>query len=356
MPYCHYTLATNIGADLVNGHDFEYVNMDHYRVLGARADGDTDTIGTQFGQRLFKKLIQASFIDVHETESQGTPSANIILGETIILDPKREEWSLESENMRLLEKYASRETVDRAHRLIGTERFRNEISRKIHGALLLRNEVDELKGNMALTAYSGAAMAIRCADGNPRHLIRIFNSLLMCIPPEYKWLFVMKGIRKKSLISSADQNRAMRSLSAITLNQVRSFPDIGPELHSFLYMLGEYMQFNFYKRPLTTDQVSSVHIDNTISHNDWKLIRVAVGHGLLYPNVGSGNPDEMPWRSGIFHLAYSLAPNFLLLPRRGKAVKLSTIKKFYSLPQNEREALIKNGNNQLSMFDEGDET
>ena len=347
MPYCHYTLATNIGADLVHGHDFEYVNMDSDRILLARAKGEADTIGTRFGRTLFKNIFEASEAEFAEVKDREVPSAWDVLGVSEILDPRREDWHPKSENIKLLEKYASQATVERAHKLIRTKRFRNEISRKIHGALLLRKAIDDLKGNKVLTVYSGARMAIRCADGNPRQLIRIFNSLLQ------KWLMARRR-RKAPWISSKDQTRAMLALSASTLNQVRSLPDIGPELHSFLCMLGDYMRVSLYEKPLTTDQITSVTIDDTVSEVEWKLVRVAVGHGLLHPNIGFGNPDEMPWREGTFHLAYALAPHFFLLPRRGKSVKLTAIKKFNATSQIKDKTRMKYGNKQFSLFGEGD--
>lgn len=353
MPYCHYTLATNIGVDLVPGQDFEYVNMGSDRVLTARAMGEKDTIGTQFGRALFKRLIEASDPQVASASGRETPSATDVLGESEILDPRYENWGTDSDNMKLLVKYSSKETVARAMRLIGSNRFRNEISRKIHGALLLRNEIEEMKGNKAPSAYSGTRMAIRCADDNPRRLIRIFNALLMIQSNEQKKL---RKARRMSWISPEDQTRAMRTLSASTLKQVRSFPDVGPELHKFLLMLGEYMYFDLHVKPLTTDQITSLIIDDLISEREWKLVQVAVGQGLLYPNVGTGNPDEMPLREGTFRLAYILAPYFFLLPRRGKAAKLTTIKKFNSKPQIERETFIKYGHEQLSLFDESDES
>jgi hypothetical protein len=49
--------------------------------------------------------------------------------------------------------------------------------------------------------------------------------------------------------------------------------------------------------------------------------------GLLFPNVGANNPDQMPDREGTFHLAYVLAPMYRLLPRRGRAHALRTMLK-----------------------------
>lgn len=352
MPYCHYTLATNIGADLVNGQDFEYVNMDLDNVINARTSGEMETIGTWFGRTLFGKLIEASPPQVKEGRNREIPSATDVLGRNKILEPRRKDWSAESDNMKMLKKYASQKTVARAQRLIGTKKFRDEISRKIHGALLLRKEIDELKGNKALTAYSGARMVIRCADGNPRHLIRIFNVLLMKLTSKQKWLLARR--LKANPISSKEQTRAMRALSATTLKQVRSFPYIGPNLHEFLCMLGKYMRANLHEKPLTTDQVTSIVLDDTISELEWKLVQVAVDHGLLHPNVGSGNTDEMPWKEGTFHLAYALAPHFLLLPRRGKPVKLTVIRKFHAMAQKKKKAIMKYGHEQRYLFDEGD--
>lgn len=354
MPYCHYTLATNIGAALVPGQDFGYVNMDSDRVLNARASGDPDTIGTRFGRTLFRKLLEASDTQIESASDREPPRITDVLGESALLDPKQEDWSADSENMQLLEKYASPETLQRARRLAGTPSFAPAISRKINGALQLRRQVDELKGNKALTAYSGARMAIRCGDDNPRHMIKIFNALRLLQSRE-KGRSLMR-VRRVSLISPEDQTRAMRTLSTNTLNQYRSFPVVGPALHAFLCMLGEYMQANLHKRPLTTDQISSVTIDKNVTDECWKLVCVAVGHGLLHPNVGSANPDEMPWREGTFHLAYAFSPHFLLLPRRGKSTSLSTILQDTQNPSQSATMPLASDPNQLTLFNDGEES
>jgi len=352
MPYCHYTLATNIGAPLVPGQDFGYVNMESDRVLTARTRGDPDTIGTLFGRTLFKRFLDASDPQVVADHDRRILGATEVLGESKLLDPWKEDWSPGSENMQLLERYASRETVDRAKRLLGTPAFMPAIGRKIHGPLLLRKQVDELKGNKAMTVYSGARMAIRCADDNPRHMIRIFNALLQLQSKEQK-RFLRVG--RTSWISPENQTQAMRTLAASTLTQSQHYPDVGPELHKFLCMLGEFMKADLHDAPLTTDQVTSVAIENTVADRDWRLICVAVGHGLLHPNVGTGQPDEMPWREGTFHLAYSLAPHFLLLPRRGKAASLTSIRRFSRMNQRERQSYLGEVDRQMRLFEDGGE-
>lgn len=353
MPYCHYTLSTNIGADLVPGHDFDYVNMDSDRVIQARIIGESDTIGTMFGRTLFKKIFEAS----EKSASSGgkeIPSAYDILGESEILDPQRKDWDPQSDNFKMLETYASEATIKRARRLVGKKNFKSQISRKIHGALLLRKEMEKLKGNKAHTSYSGARMAIRCADGNPRHLIKIFNQLLMQLSHQQKRLVMYRNRRKKPWISPADQTRIMRALSTTTLNRVKSFPKVGPELHFFLSQLGQYMHTKLYKKPLSTDQVSSIQIDSSVSIKDWDLIRVAVGHGLLHPNVGYNNPDDMPLREGTFRLSYSLSPHFYLIPRKGKSVRISTVKKFSEQCQDPNNRCTATAFKQIPIFNDGD--
>jgi hypothetical protein len=93
-------------------------------------------------------------------------------------------------------------------------------------------------------------------------------------------------------------------------------------------MVGEYMRVKLHNEPLRTDQISSIEIDRSDSGRHWALIKAAVGLGLLFPNISFSNPDQMPYREGVFHLAYVLAPHFKLLPRRGKAARLSTILNF----------------------------
>jgi len=193
-------------------------------------------------------------------------------------------------------------------------------------------------------------MAIRCADGNPRRLIRIFNTLLMLRTNEQR---KMHKQRKASVIPYRVQTNAMLSQSASTLNQVRSLPVVGYKLHEFLCMLGNYMHADIYEKPIGTDQISSIELDDDVSDEEWELIKKGVGEGFLYPNISSGNPDEVPWRKGTFHLTYALAPHFFLLPRRGKSAKLGKIKMFQEMSKKEQKAFVKSGHRQLSLFDEG---
>ncbi len=117
------------------------------------------------------------------------------------------------------------------------------------------------------------------------------------------------------------------------------------------------MHSELHDKPLGTDQVSSIKIDDSISDFEWNLIQVAVGYGLLHPNIGTNNTDEMPWRSGTYHLSYSLAPHFLLFPRKGKAVNLKTIINMNGKNRiNFRTATQNKTLEQLSLFKKGEES
>jgi hypothetical protein len=216
-----------------------------------------------------------------------------------------------------------------------------QISRKIHGALLLREAFANLVGNAETDIYSGATLVIRCGDANPRRLIRIFNALILTV-----W---KKSRRRGALprIDTKDQSRIMRRLSTSALARVQSEPKCGRALFSFLTILGDYMHSYFHERPLTTDQITSIRIDSSISDENWELVQRSVELGLLFPNIGAHTRDEMPEKEGTFHLAFILAPHFFLLPRRGKATSLSAV---LEEMKSARRVPTKNDDGQMSLL------
>ncbi len=313
MPYRHYTLATNTDVPLNVGQDFEYVYIDRDPMAGLKKGNDEG----QFAKEIFDKRAAVSTSKYHNIK------LSTILGKSYLLEPKKSNWTRDSREMKLLLKFGDAKTVRRALRLIKTpKQFADQISRKIHSALFLREAIASLKGRMELDCYSGDLMAIRCGDGNPRRLIRIFNSLLL----EAKWKITAKGKKVPVKLSNKEQTRILTSFSSSTLSRVQSEMDFGPQLYRLIDMIGNFMRNELHDGPLTTDQMSSIRIDN-IDDETWQLIEGAVGLGLLYPNISTNNPDQMPYKDGTFHLAYVLAPHFKILPRRGKAVKLSSLLK-----------------------------
>jgi hypothetical protein len=311
MPYVHHTIDTNTRVPLAVGHDFEYVYIDQDPVIWAGKRGEE---GSTFATMLFNKRAKIS------RKRYRNVTLPDLLGHSELLDPKQSQWGPESDNMALLKKYGSEDTLRRAKSLYNyPKRFSDEIARKIHGALLLRHAIQSQKGHEEIDVYSGMAMIIRCGDANPRRLISIFNNLLM----EVQWPR-QNGLRKICLPPKI-QTKVLIAFSTSTLTRIQAEEQCGLQLYKLIKDIGEYMRISLHKEPLSTDQVSSIIVDTTISDEQWNLIKSAVGLGLLYPNISTSNPDQMPERHGIFRLAYVLAPHFRILPRRGRARKLSSI-------------------------------
>ncbi|MGA2964541.1 MAG: hypothetical protein ABSD96_23000 [Candidatus Korobacteraceae bacterium] len=315
MPYAHYTLATNTPVPLDVGHDFEYVYIDQDPVLQETLSDEEDQ---QFANTIFNKRARASGSKYRQLVLKE------LLGPSILLDRQVNAPDDVERFLNLLRTHANAETILRAERLkMDPGAFRDQVGRKLQGALLLRDAVHRQRGREELSVYSGASMAIRCGDGNPRRLIRIFNSFLLKVQWSHRG-----GKRRHLLLTPKEQTRTLTSLSTSTLTRIQSEPNVGPKLYHLLKSIGDFMQFQLLERPLGTDQVSSIELDTHIGDEDWELVQRSVGLGLLYPNVNANNPDEMPEREGTFRLAYILAPYFRILPRRGKSRRLSSVFKF----------------------------
>ena len=242
MPYAHYTLATNTDVSLDVGHDFEYVYIDFDPVLFARARGEKTYMGTAFAQSLFDRRASASGIATTEATNENAVTLGSFLGPSILLDDKGADWTSDSKMMKLLKKLGSSVTVNRAEELLRPPEFKPTISRKIHGALLLRESFDELKGRAELAIYSGAKMVVRCGDANPRRLIRIFNGLIL----EAKRSMVHQD-QMLPRLSQRAQTRVLRKLSTSYLERVQSEPEVGKQLYDFPKNIGFYMQVEFHE-------------------------------------------------------------------------------------------------------------
>lgn len=337
MPYSHLASETITSVALDPGHDYEYVYLDNDPTVRAQMSFEKGRIGTQFARQLFSKRVEAG------VSKYRSATLEELLGSSQLLDPEEEDWSEGSQNRKLLEKYASRETLARAQKLYGTEKFSSEIGRKVHSALLLHAAVAEVErgGRRQLRAYSGATMAMRCSDSNPRRLIRIFNAMLLGA----KWK-EERGTQVPERLARETQTRILRRIARQILRSAYSEPKCGPRLFEMLNMIGEFMRHSLHERPLSTDQVSSILIKGAIGDQDWAVVQRAVQKGYLYPNMHLDSPDELPEKSGTFHFAYVFAPQFYLMPRRGKARTLETIQEFW------KEARSKWDPGQLRLFAE----
>lgn len=320
MPYSHHTLQTNTRVSLDVGDDFEYVNIDADPTLFARTDGESQTIGTQFARAIFNKRAETSVQSIKRISVQD------LLGDSLLLDEKNDDWKPNSHEMRLLKSYCTQKTILRANRLLGSAKFKQEISRKIHGTLLLREEYEKVEGNYKPGIYSGVTLAIRCGDSNPRRIIKIFNALLLATTNK-KRRATTGPRRRHSILTPKEQTRVLRKFSETLFNYVQSEPEYGLRLFAFLKLIGEYLSSHLHNKKMSTDQVSAIEIDQTISDDHWEIVKCAVERSYLCPKIGPDNPDYIPQKEGVFHFANGLAPHFFLLPRRGKAHKLSSILK-----------------------------
>lgn len=318
MPYQHHTLQTNTRVPLNVGHDFEYVyiDMDPIYLSSYGAEEKNSFATTIFGKRM--KIYKTLFRQI---------SLKQLLGPSQLLERKDYNFGDKyNDIMQKINQHCSEETISRAKKLFDSKsKFSDQISRKIHSALLLKEAVIASKGRAEMDIYSGNKMAIRCGDGNPRRLIRIFNSMLLELPD----LGNIKIDKDGPILSKNKQNSILTAFSNSTLTRVQSEPKYGRQLYNMLQNVGQYMHYFLHKLPLTTDQLSSLTIDGSVTDLQWELIKNAVGLGLLFPNVSHNNPDQMPEREGTFHLAYVLAPHFRILPRRGSSQNLSLILKNY---------------------------
>ena len=293
---------------LAVGHDFEYVYVDQDPIIWAGKKGEE---GYSFASTLFNKRAKAS------TKKYKNITLSELLGDSPLLNPTDNEWGPTSNNIVLLRKYASEITLNRAEKLLNyPNKFSDQIARKIHSALLLRDAIQSKRGHEEITLYSGVSLVVRCGDANPRRLITIFNNLLMEIP---------SSKYNKHHLSPRTQSKVLITFSTTTLETIQSEEKYGHELYDFIRDIGDYMNKSLYTQPLSTDQISSIVIDKTISDTQWNLVKAAVGLGLLFPNISTANPNQLPERHGVFRLAYVLAPHFRLLPRKGKPVRISTI-------------------------------
>ena len=343
VPYSHH-LETTTPMPVDPGHDFEYVYLDRDPVFLERTRYERGRIGTSFARKLFSKRAAVS------GEQFARVTVHDLLGNSEILDPRPEDWKPDSPNMKLLAQYASPETIDRATKMQGKPEFMSQIGRKLHGALILRHKVASLKGRTSLDVYSGATMAMRCGDSNPRRLIRIFNAMLLAA----RWRTSVEGTFNDRPIEPDKQTQILVRLSDDILSATQSEPQVGAELFHLITMIGEYMRHSLHEMPITTDQISSIWIDDKIPQSEWRLIARAVALGLLYPSVNQNNPDELPVKQGTFHLSYALAPHFRILPRRGKARSLSTIERFARTGEEDAEDTAADEAQMKLQFDQED--
>lgn len=313
MPFAHHTLATNLDDPVREGNDFEYIYVDREPIdsRGGQAEGEF----LLFAREIFKIRVSVLSPQLINLTLKG------LLGGSLLLDEKNVESQEDIESfMYLLRKHANPLTIARAERLRGTKKFKSEIVRKMHGALLLREELHHHHGNARLRIYSGEATVVRCCDGNARRLMRVVNHLVQKIK--------IDGNGKPNFpLDAGTQNEVLTSIARDTLSRTQSEPPNGALTARFLKAIGEFLKFQFSNssRRLGSDQVTSVTIEESDGEDTQRFIKQAIQLSLMIPakDVALMTPNRTC--TGTFHLAFLFAPLFHLLPRRNDSVRLTSV-------------------------------
>jgi len=313
MPFAHHTLATNLDDPVREGNDFEYINVDQESI---------DSRGGQF-EGEFLKFARAVFERRMFFNSPKFKSLTLrsLLGGSPLIENKRVDTPEEREQfMALLRKHANPSTIARAERLKGTPGFKNEIIRKMHGALLLREALKSFHGNSRLRIYYGEPMVVRCCDGNARRLMRVINQLVQKIQVDRAGNAILP-------IDPGVQNQILESLARDTLSRVHSEPPNGFVAALYLNQIGKFFQrqFSSSDRSLGSDQITSIKITEEDGDEAQKFIKQAVQLSLMIPSKEVTLTASDRSCAGVFHLAFLFAPLFHLLPRRNDSVRLSKI-------------------------------
>ncbi len=309
MPYRHYTLETNTGTPLNMGHDFDYLNIDKQGLHG-NSKNNPQNFFENFAEKLFKKRIENSSITNKDV------SLKYLLGSSILIDSPKEAIP-DEQLMEKVREYCDSNTIQRAERLIDIDPalFESSISRKLRGTLILKDSFQHYKGNASPSIYSGYSLVVRCADGNPRRLLRIFN---------YIFSKHIETCTELKPLSDKEQGSKLKEFSYSELDGLNLEID-GKKAFDLFTTIGRFLKDKLHIDKINTDTYSSFSFD--VEDDDlWKNIEKAVDLGLIYPDFrGLDNDNKMPNRKGRFALAFCLSPHFYLMPRKGNSIRLSII-------------------------------
>ena len=352
MPYGHYTLETDNGATPVTpGHDFEYLHMEEGwgvsdgEIEGQNGELKQDAAMQRFGELLFQKVL-SQYLNCDDKSNYLFKN---YFGKCELLDPQKDaDWTENSHNMSMLRKYGTDELIARAAKIQSQkdkEKFMNEVGRKIRGALVLREDFDSRKGRSKSGIFSGASMIVKCADGNPRLLIRILCRIFAGI-----------DVQKRSQITSVRQDEILKNLAKNFLNQIRSYQNVGLKLYESVNVAGKYMARELYDKKIASDCVFSIKIPepNEKDCGRRELIMSAIKYGVLKPNdVAKINYGAKATLGGIYHLSYIFCPLFRIQPRFGKAVAFHTMERRMKEVNSRKKADVgANGQLMLDLFNE----
>lgn len=309
MPYRHYTLETNTGAPLNIGHDFDYLNIDKQGLHG-NTKNNSQHFFEIFAENLFKKRIENSSV------ANKNITLKALLGGSILIDSPKDVFS-DDELMSKISEYCDDATVKRAERLSveNNELFESSVARKVRGTLILKDSFQSYKGNASPSIYSGYSLVVRCSDGNPRRLLRVFN---------YLFSKNVESCAEMNHLSDKEQGAKLKEFSYSELDGL-NLEISGKKAFDLFTTIGRFLKDKLHTDKINTETYNSFSFD-VDDDEMWGHIETAVDLGLIYPDFrGLDNGNKMPNRKGRFTLAFCLSPHFYLMPRKGNAIRLSTI-------------------------------
>lgn len=328
-PYCHYTLATETAAPLIEDHDFSYVHMDNDRLI------DLETLPYKIDPADARFAFHIALF-LRRAEAANIPAdaklLHRLLGASEVLDFTPVTNANVVAQVRNMARHANNETQDRLNKQITAfnratneatkkdirRKLSDELLRKLKPAVRLRELVREKIGARKGVAYSGMSMVLSCTDGNPRILIRTFKGLF----PDLRAVAAdPAGINP---ISAERQNEVMEIISGRFSDSIWAVPDVGPNLSQLIRLLGDEFRRQLHAAPIGTDVPASVRI-RPADTEIMPLVKDAVAWGFMYPHFKDERRPALPAVEGEFRLSYTLAPKYSILPRRGRIVQLKTI-------------------------------
>lgn len=338
MPYRHYTLETETGTPLNMGHDFDYLNIDKQGLHGS-SKNNSNNFFENFAEKLFRKRIKNSSVINKDI------TLEFLLGNSLLVDSPKDALP-DDKLMEKVREYCDSSTIKRAERLLEQDYslFESSVSRKLRGTLILKDSFQRYKGNASPFIFSGYSLIVRCSDGNPRRLLRLFN---------YLFSKNIESCTELKPLSDKEQGAKLKEFSYSELDGLNLEVD-GKKAFDLFTTIGRFLKDKLHTDKINTDTYNSFSFD-VEDDEVWKYIETAVDLGLIYPDFrGLDNDNKMPNRKGRFALAFCLSPHFYLMPRKGNSIKLSVIMNNYSYSR--FKAINKNNDDgQYSLDWEGDD-
>jgi hypothetical protein len=171
------------------------------------------------------------------------------------------------------------------------------------------------------SAYSGWAAICAMSEGNPRWLIGMINGIVAKQTATSN-LPLPVVVQQNQLMSMS--HAFAEILKTVATSQLRAL-QTNVAVFDTLEKIGEYFHNRLVLDKFVEDPPLSFWVDNDVSEEVEKALRIAINHGALvcYESTdGLGGYKTL--RGKRFRLAYLLAPVFKLPLRKSKVVNLSS--------------------------------